>query len=133
MTDGTAGASGPRLYGLYRGTVTDNQDPLMTGRIRAQIPAVTGETDSVWALPCVPFGILSIPPVGAEVLIQFEQGDPDRPIVVGSLWNGPAQTATLLLAPPYREVVIQTRGGIRSFSMTRQVTPGSPCAPPPGR
>jgi uncharacterized protein involved in type VI secretion and phage assembly len=111
MTDGTGGASGPRFYGVYRGMVTDNQDPLMTGRIRARIPAVTGEADSVWALPCVPSGILSIPPVGAEVLIQFEQGDPDRPFVMGSVWNGPADTATLLLAPPYREVVIQTKGG----------------------
>jgi uncharacterized protein involved in type VI secretion and phage assembly len=111
MTDGTGGASGPRFYGTYRGMVTDNQDPLMTGRIRVRIPAVTGEADSGWALPCGPFGILSIPPVGAEVLIQFEQGDPDRPFVMGSVWNGPADAATLLLAPPYREVVIQTRGG----------------------
>jgi hypothetical protein len=25
---------------------------------------VTGEADSGWALPCLPFGILSTPPVG---------------------------------------------------------------------
>jgi hypothetical protein len=114
MTDGTggsSGASGPRYYGLYRGTVTDNQDPLKTGRIRARVPEVTGEADSEWAMLCVPFGIVSIPLVGAGVLIQFEQGDPDRPFVMGSVWNAPADTATVLLSPPYREVVIQTRGG----------------------
>ena len=111
MTDGTGGASGPRFYGMYRGTVTDNQDPLMTGRLRVRVPEVTGEADSGWAVPCIPFGILSIPPVGAAVLIQFEQGDPDRPFVMGSLWNGPADTATLLLAPPYTRLVIQITGG----------------------
>jgi uncharacterized protein involved in type VI secretion and phage assembly len=111
MTEGAGGASSPRFYGMYRGTVTDNQDPLMIGRIRARVPEVTGEADSAWALPCVPFGIVSIPPVGAGVLIGFEQGDPDRPIVIGSVWNSPVGTAALLLAPPYREVVIQTEGG----------------------
>jgi len=111
MADGAGGVSGPRFFGVYRGTVTDNQDPLMTGRIRARIPEVTGEADSGWALPCVPFGIVSIPPVGADVLIQFEQGDPDRPFVMGSVWNAAAGTATLLLAPPYREIVIRTKGG----------------------
>lgn len=113
MADGAGGTSGPRFYGMYRGTVTDNQDPLMTGRIRARVPEVTGEADGGWALPCVAFGIVSIPPVGAEVLVQFEQGDPDRPFVMGSVWNAPADTATLLLAPPYREVVIQTKVGHR--------------------
>lgn len=42
MTDGAGAASG-RFYGKYRGTVIDNQDPLKTGRIRAQVPEVTGE------------------------------------------------------------------------------------------
>jgi uncharacterized protein involved in type VI secretion and phage assembly len=114
MTDGTgvsSGVSGSRFHGLYRGTVTDNQDPLQTGRIRVQVPEVTGEADSQWATLCVPFGIVSIPPVGAGVLIQFEQGDPDRPFVMGSVWNASVDTATLLLAPPYRDVVIQTKGG----------------------
>jgi uncharacterized protein involved in type VI secretion and phage assembly len=122
MTDGTSGTSGPRFYGVYRGTVTDNQDPLQTGRIRARVPEVTGEAASEWAVLCVPFGIVSIPPVGADVLIQFEQGDPDRPVVMGSVWNAPADTATLLLAPPYREVVIQTGSG---HQVILEETPGT--------
>jgi len=125
MTDGTGvstGASSTRFYGLYRGTVTDNQDPLKTGRIRAQVPEVTGEADSQWATLCVPFGMVSIPPVGAGVLIQFEQGDPDRPFVMGSVLNAPADTATLLMAPPYRDVVIQTKGG---HQVILEDTPGT--------
>jgi hypothetical protein len=59
---------------------------------------VTGEAGSGWALPCVPIGILSIPPVGAGVCIEFEQGAPGRPVCLGSLWNSPADTARLSLA-----------------------------------
>jgi type VI secretion system secreted protein VgrG len=33
-------------------------------------------------------GALFTPRVGDEVLIQYEDGDPDRPIVVGSVYNG---------------------------------------------
>ena len=34
------------------------------------------------------FGALIIPRVGMEVLVQFVNGDPDQPIVVGCLYNG---------------------------------------------
>ena len=34
------------------------------------------------------FGALIIPRIGMEVLVQFVNGDPDKPIVVGCLYNG---------------------------------------------
>jgi uncharacterized membrane protein YdbT with pleckstrin-like domain len=44
----------PRFYGKYRGVVTDALDPLGICRIRARVPSVYGDTESSWALPCLP-------------------------------------------------------------------------------
>ncbi len=39
-------------------------------------------------------GSLMLPEVGDEVAIAFEGGDPERPYIVGSLWNGVQQPPT---------------------------------------
>lgn len=81
-----------RLWGKFRGSVTDNQDPASQGRIKALVPAVLGDTVSGWATPCAPYagpqaGLFSIPPVGAGVWIEFEGGDVSRPIWAGCWWG----------------------------------------------
>ena len=43
-------------------------------------------------------GFLFIPRIGDEVLVQYEEGDPDRPVVVGSVYNGAEQTVAGLPA-----------------------------------
>jgi uncharacterized protein involved in type VI secretion and phage assembly len=80
------------LVGKHRGIVTDNRDPLMQGRIRARVPTVLGHQETGWALPCVPYGgnrvgFFFIPPIDANVWIEFENGDPDYPIWVGCFWG----------------------------------------------
>ena len=80
-----------RYLGKYRGLVKDNKDPLGLGRIQATVPAVSGMATN-WALPCAPYaglnvGFYTIPPVGALVWVEFEGGDPTRPIWSGCFWN----------------------------------------------
>lgn len=115
-----------RFYGKYRGIVSDNQDPLMIGRIRARVPDVLGDQESGWALPCAPFagqgcGSFAIPPTSANVWIEFENGDPDYPIWVGCFWGSVADVPPVLLAPPYQKTIIKTKGG---SSVLLDDTPG---------
>ena len=98
-------ATQKRYYGKYRGLVIDNIDPLQTGRIMAQVPDVLGAIPSTWAMPCVPFagiqsGAFMVPPIGSQVWIEFEQGDPDYPIWTGGFWGLAADIPALALAPP---------------------------------
>jgi uncharacterized protein involved in type VI secretion and phage assembly len=118
--------NGNAYYGKYRGMVTDNQDPLMMGRIRAKVPDVMGDMESGWAMPCAPFGgnstgFFAIPPLNAGVWIEFEYGDPDYPIWSGCWWGSAAEMPPLLLAPPYKKVMIVSEGG---QSFTLDDTPG---------
>ncbi|MDZ4721862.1 MAG: phage baseplate assembly protein V [Roseiflexaceae bacterium] len=84
----------PAFYGKYRGTVTQNNDPMRQGRLMVTAPEVLGGL-SAWAMPCVPYagmqvGLFLMPPVGAHVWIEFESGNPDFPIWSGCFW-GPGE------------------------------------------
>jgi uncharacterized protein involved in type VI secretion and phage assembly len=81
-----------KAYGKYRGVVVDNQgDAQNAGRLKVRVPEVHGD-DGVWAWPCVPYagaqvGWYVLPPVDAAVWVEFEGGDPSRPIWVGCFWG----------------------------------------------
>jgi uncharacterized protein involved in type VI secretion and phage assembly len=105
-----------KYYGKYRGVVTDNKDPLMTGRVKARVPDVMGEKETGWAMPCAPFGgsgvgFFALPTVGAGVWIEFEHGDPDYPVWSGCWFGSAAEMPPILLAPPYKKTLIKTEGG----------------------
>lgn len=115
------------FYGKYRGTVSDNKDPLMIGRVRAKVPDVMGDRESGWAMPCAPFGgrqtgFFAIPAVGAGVWIEFEHGDPDYPVWSGCWWGSAAEMPPALLAPPHKKTVLRTEGG---HTVTLDDTPGT--------
>lgn len=73
-----------RFFGPYRGVVVDNDDPMGLMRLKVQVPAVPGERDSGWALPCVAPGESRVPDIGAPVWIEFEGGDPAHPVWIGT-------------------------------------------------
>jgi len=112
--------SSPTTYfGKYRGTVVQNVDPQQTGRIVAQVPDVMGSTDSTWALPCgqgagSQAGCYIVPPVGSQVWIEYEQGDPDYPVWTGGFWGSAGDVPPLATTPPPmsggQNIVLQTTG-----------------------
>lgn len=55
------------------------------------------------------WGFISIPRVGQEVMIAFEEGDPDQPIVIGSVYNAEQM-------PPYELPKRKTESGMKSRS-----------------
>ncbi|QQP84537.1 type VI secretion system tip protein VgrG [Entomomonas asaccharolytica] len=62
------------------------------------------------------YGALTIPRVGMEVLIEYEEGDPDFPIVVGALHNGVNKVPYELPANKTRSVfkTSSSKGGVGS-------------------
>jgi uncharacterized protein involved in type VI secretion and phage assembly len=73
------------LIGKFRAVVVDVGDPAGRGRVRLSVPALGGEV-TPWAEPCRPLtgpGTYVVPAAGSEVWVEFEGGDPERPILCG--------------------------------------------------
>lgn len=86
-----------RYFGKYRGFVVDNKDPAKLGRLKLRVPSVLGsDVVTGWATACVPFGgavdqgFLFVPDPGAGVWVEFEEGDLEFPIWVGTFWSKPS-------------------------------------------
>ncbi len=84
------------FYGKYRSFVVDNADPEQLGRLKLKIPSLLGpNVVTGWATPCLPYGgdmnqgTLFIPEVGAGIWVEFEEGDLEFPIWVGTFWSKP--------------------------------------------
>lgn len=88
----TAEAEAGRVYEAVIGIVTDNKDPDKLARVKVKIPILSQET--TWWTPVVMLGAgknrgwFFIPEKDDEVLILFEHGDVNRPVIIGSLYNG---------------------------------------------
>lgn len=87
--------SGPLYFGLYPGIVTDIVDPDSLGRIQVKFPSLGEAGDNVraWATLITPYaddnqGFEFLPAVDTQVVVAFEAGNPRRPYIVGSCWNG---------------------------------------------
>lgn len=102
-------------YGKYRGEVVSTFDPDQIGQIRVRF-TVGGNAIENWALPCVPYaggrnGFLAIPPVGAGVWVEFEEGNLDHPIWSGCWWKKGELGGALDGIPlPALPVVLQSTG-----------------------
>lgn len=89
------------------------------GRIRALVPAVAPDVLN-WAMPCVPYagpqeGFLMLPPVGANVWVEFEGGDLNYPIWSGGFWGDTAQQQPPNNATDPKIKVLQTEKFVLIF------------------
>jgi hypothetical protein len=124
-----------RYYGKYRGTVLLNVDPERRGRLMLTVPDVLGAIPSSWAEACVPLagptgppmGVYMVPPIGAGVWVEFEHGDPSRPIWVGCRWGSQADIPLAAQAgnPADPNLVIQ------SLLQQAVIVSDMPPSPPP--
>ena len=80
-------------------TVTSNADPNGNGRVQVRMNWQQGDMHTGWVRVMTPDagksgdvssnrGFVFIPEVGDQVLLGFRHGDPGRPYVMGSLFNG---------------------------------------------
>jgi phage protein D/phage baseplate assembly protein gpV len=92
---GLAGGSGAGRgsNGPVVGLVSDTNDPESQGRVKLSFPWLSDDYVSDWARTVQvgagkDRGGMTVPEVGDEVLVIFEQQDMRRPYVIGGLFNG---------------------------------------------
>ncbi len=92
--NGARSAGGYSPWGqVINAVVTNVEDPESLGRLKVKFGTLGKEEESDWARLLAPgagnqAGLQIMPEVNDEVLVGFEYGDPQRPIVLGGLWNG---------------------------------------------
>jgi type VI secretion system secreted protein VgrG len=88
------------------------------GRVKVQFPwdrdGKMDETSSCWvrvatSLAGENWGFVTIPRIGQEVIVDFLEGDPDQPIITGSVYNEDHK-------PPYELPANQTQSGLKTRS-----------------
>jgi uncharacterized protein involved in type VI secretion and phage assembly len=82
-----------KVYEPLIGVVTDNKDPSKLGRVKVKLPILSEGETTFWVPIVMPGagknrGWFFIPEPEDEVLVVFEHGDLNRPLIIGSLWNG---------------------------------------------
>ena len=114
----------PRIVGLQTAIVTgsDTDEDIAVDKYgRVQVTFHWNKPDKDKAQSSCPvrvaspwagktWGAVNIPRVGQEVVVSFLEGDPDRPLIIGSVYNNDNM-------PPYTLPDNKTQSGIKSRSL----------------
>jgi uncharacterized protein involved in type VI secretion and phage assembly len=82
----------PDKKGIEIAEVTNLQDPQKLGRLKCRVVSGEMQDETDWCYMMTPFsgkeyGIQFMPNVGDKVVLAYVNGDPQNPIIIGSLWN----------------------------------------------
>lgn len=113
-------SSPQRVYGVVVGIVTNNNDAVGLGRIKVRFPWLGDQIESAWCRVATPMagsgrGFFYIPEIDDEVLIAFEQGDPNVPYMLGALWSTadkpPQSTSDVVEGGKVNKRILRSRSG----------------------
>src|ERR1043165_1005426 len=83
-----------KIRGLQLAIVVDNKDGADNPgyRVKVKFPWLNEQETTFWARIAVPMtgnerGTYVLPEIDDQLLVVFEHGDVDRPIVIGALWS----------------------------------------------
>jgi len=109
------------IRGVHLAVVTAHKDapPDNPGyRVKVKIPTLTLDEETFYARIAVPMagknrGTYTLPEVNDQVLIVFEHGFIDRPIIIGALWSKQQQPAETNASGKNNTKLIKSRSGHR--------------------
>ena len=91
--DNARSSDGARMFSVTTGRVVENWDDKHPGMVRVEVfLGESGKNRTDWVRVAQPYagkeyGHYFLPEVGDEVVLAFNLGDRDHPIVIGSLWS----------------------------------------------
>jgi uncharacterized protein involved in type VI secretion and phage assembly len=107
------------LFGKYRAMVTANEDPDRLGRIKALVPSIFGDkTETDWMPGAFAFGgndaegLIFVPAVGSQVLVEFIEGDKSSPIWTAAYYPSADKRPASFDRPQGTLQLLRTRGGM---------------------
>lgn len=80
-------------HGVVPARVVEHSDPANSGRVRIRFYWQEEGEPMLWARMMTPHagndrGFFFQPEIGDEVVVAFEDGDVERPVILGCMWNG---------------------------------------------
>jgi uncharacterized protein involved in type VI secretion and phage assembly len=110
-----------KFRGVYLAVVTDNKDnpPDNPGfRVKVKIPTLVADQTTFYARISVPMGgkdrgAYFLPQVDDQLLVVFEHGDINRPIIIGALWSNQQKPVETNASGKNNTKLIKSRSGHR--------------------
>ena len=109
-----------KIRGVRLAIVADNKDGDSNPgyRVKLKLPWLNEQETTFWARIALPMagpdrGTYVLPEIDDQVLVVFEHGDIDRPIVIGALWSKKQEPVEVNQSGKNNTKLIKSRSGHR--------------------